>query len=76
LNFLRVPLRTVEYTDSRCYQLTIERLPWGASAYTIEHERLDGSHDLARVENRTAHGNRWNSRANWRLPASNSLLSG
>ena len=58
LKFLRVPLRAVEYKDNRGYQLTIERLPWGASAYTIERHRLDEAHDLALVENRTARGNR------------------
>jgi xylan 1,4-beta-xylosidase len=58
LKFKCVPVRAIEYKDNQGYKLTIDRLPWGKSSYTIKRYRIDQTHDLAEVENRTSRGGR------------------
>jgi xylan 1,4-beta-xylosidase len=57
LPFKRVPLRAIEYKDNHGYKLAIDRLPWGKSSYTVRRYRIDQTHDLSEVENRTSSGN-------------------
>ncbi|MGH9559392.1 MAG: GH39 family glycosyl hydrolase [Bryobacteraceae bacterium] len=56
LKFQRVPIRTVEYKDNRGYKLTVDKLPWGKSGYTVKRYLLDQTHDFTQVEDRAAKG--------------------
>ncbi len=55
--FKSLPPRTdIVYRDNAGYSLTIENLPWGKKAFSIERYRIDKTHNLDLVEQKAGAG--------------------
>ena len=55
--FKPLPRRTdIVYQDNAGYSLTIDNLPWGKKAFSIERYRIDKTHNLDLVEERAGAG--------------------
>jgi len=55
--FKFLPRRSdIHYENNDGYALTIDHLPWGNAAFSVERFRIDGMQNLAMVEEKTGRG--------------------
>ena len=55
--FKFLPRRTdLHYENNGGYELTIDHLPWGSGAFSVQRFRIDSSQNLTKVEEKTGRG--------------------